>query len=290
MANFDIGAGPDEWIGLAASPDGSMLAAITDWGVRLWDLERGERVADVGAFAGSNLRDMAWAADSDHLAIAHDNHTGMVTVVDRTGTTVAEIAGQGSWAYVSSVAFVGDSDEVAMVTVPVRLTRDHLGIQAWDWRKNEITLEVGTLAEEIAADPTSNRVVATELLSGAAHIYDMETGERVQTLRGAGTVRSVAHSPDGERVALGAADGTVRVFDAETGRLDLVLRGHERAVVVASFSPDGTKLSSADEDGIVRVWALDVEELVTIARSRVTRSLDDAECRQYLRLERCTAA
>jgi hypothetical protein len=30
------------------------------------------------------------------------------------------------------------------------------------------------------------------------------------------------------------------------------------------------------------VWALDVDRLLEIARGRVTRSLTDAECRQYL--------
>jgi len=32
----------------------------------------------------------------------------------------------------------------------------------------------------------------------------------------------------------------------------------------------------------VHVWALDVDRLLEIARGRVTRSLTDAECRQYL--------
>jgi hypothetical protein len=32
----------------------------------------------------------------------------------------------------------------------------------------------------------------------------------------------------------------------------------------------------------VRVWALDSERLLQIARSRVTRSLTDEECRRYL--------
>ena len=288
MASVDIGAGPDEWIGLAASPDGSILATIADGGVRLWDLESGEHVADVEAMDGRFVVDLAWSEDSDHLAIAHDAHPARVTVVDRAGTAVAETAEDHSLEYVASLTFVGDGDEVAMVTLPARPTRDHLGIRAWDWRRNEVTLEVETLAEEIAADPTGNRVIATELLSGSAHIYDMETGELLQTLRGGGTAHSVAYSSDGERVALGAADGTVRMFDAETGRLDLILRGHDRAVVSVSFSPDGTKLSSADEGGTVRVWALEVDELVRIARSRVTRSLDDEECRQYLGQDRCS--
>jgi hypothetical protein len=35
------------------------------------------------------------------------------------------------------------------------------------------------------------------------------------------------------------------------------------------------------------VWALDVAELVELARRRLTRTLNDEECRQYLHLAAC---
>ena len=101
------------------------------------------------------------------------------------------------------------------------------------------------------------------------------------------SVYGINWSLDGTRIALAGADGTVRVFDADTGRLDLLLRGHDRAVNAVAFSPDGSRLVSIDEGGTVRVWALDLDALIAIARSRVTRSLDEEECRQYLHRETC---
>jgi hypothetical protein len=35
---------------------------------------------------------------------------------------------------------------------------------------------------------------------------------------------------------------------------------------------------------VVRVWALDLDDLIAIARREVTRELTDDECRQYLHL------
>lgn len=57
----------------------------------------------------------------------------------------------------------------------------------------------------------------------------------------------------------------------------------------ATFSPDSRRLASLDEGGAVRVWTLDLDELIQIARSRLTRGLADEECRQYLRQEGCEA-
>jgi hypothetical protein len=35
------------------------------------------------------------------------------------------------------------------------------------------------------------------------------------------------------------------------------------------------------------VWALDIDELIEIARSELTRTFTVEECRQYLHLARC---
>jgi len=40
-------------------------------------------------------------------------------------------------------------------------------------------------------------------------------------------------------------------------------------------------------DGNLRIWALELDDLITIARSELTRALSDAECRQYLHLDAC---
>ena len=55
--------------------------------------------------------------------------------------------------------------------------------------------------------------------------------------------------------------------------MPLTLYGNSGAVNRIVFNPDGTRLVSAGSDPVVYIYELDVEELVKIARSQLTRGL-----------------
>jgi eukaryotic-like serine/threonine-protein kinase len=67
-------------------------------------------------------------------------------------------------------------------------------------------------------------------------------------------VLSVAFSADGKRIASGSQDGTVKVWDAHTGKAALTLKGHNGPVYSVAFSADGKRIASGSEDRTVKVW------------------------------------
>jgi WD40 repeat protein len=78
----------------------------------------------------------------------------------------------------------------------------------------------------------------------------------------------------------------VTLFDVQTGEQLFTLDG-ECAVAGIDFSPDGSRLVTVDGCYTMKVWAHDIDDLLDLARQRVTRALTHEECRQYLHVDRC---
>ena len=73
-------------------------------------------------------------------------------------------------------------------------------------------------------------------------------------------VESVAYSPDGQLIASGSWDRTIRLWDANTGELLQTLEGHTGWVDSVAYSPDGQTIASGDRDNTIRLWDADTGE------------------------------
>jgi WD40 repeat protein len=67
-------------------------------------------------------------------------------------------------------------------------------------------------------------------------------------------VTAVAFSPDGQILASGSDDKTIKLWDLQTGVEIATLSGHDSYVQSVAFSPDGKTLVSGGYDKTVKVW------------------------------------
>ena len=92
--------------------------------------------------------------------------------------------------------------------------------------------------------------------------YDGKTLEPVRTISTTHAQRALAISSDGEWLASGGEDGSIRLWKLPDGILQAVLNGHEQPVFSLAFSPNGQWLASGGWDRLLNIWYVPQADLV----------------------------
>ncbi|MGD9359086.1 MAG: TIR domain-containing protein [Desulfobacterales bacterium] len=143
------------------------------------------------------------------------------------------------------------------------------GARVWDLQGRVIALlgDSHVRIEQAIFDP-SGRYVVTLALGGVPTIWEVCRNFQSRTLFHGKRITHVAGNADGSRLVTAANDGSLRLWDADFGRLIAALEFHQKPITHVEFSPDGSRLLSVAFDGTVKLWdASSAHEINSLCRN-----------------------
>jgi WD40 repeat protein/ABC-type multidrug transport system ATPase subunit len=211
---------------------------------------------NVITFSGhlTGVASLAWSPDNRTLALGStddvarllDTHTGKVSLLKSHTRDVYVVAWSPDGARLATGGF---DNRVRVWSADGQLVSthgEHHGIIAGlTWLEN---------GRNLASVSTDMQIIQWDAASGAQVFAANGDGE---------SLYNVTWSPDGNTLAAGAADKTVKLWGRD-GKLRSTMQGHAGEIYCIAWSPDGKLLATGADDDTVRLWSADGKALATL--------------------------
>lgn len=246
--------GHTDWINnITLSPSGENFASIADDGtIKLWNNESGLIRSADGFY--NHINNISISPDGKMLASA-SNVSIIWKITDGNIIKSFSTGSSDSW-----VAFLPNSQKFSLSS--------YKDLSFWEFSETDF-VQTGTIdylyANIVAYSPNQGAYATTSYSDTIDLWITMDGYSSPKALEGhTENITSLAFSPDGELLASGSEDNTIRLWNVINGSINKTLNQHLGAVTCITFSPDGKTLASGSDDGTIILWNIGDETLIKI--------------------------
>jgi WD40 repeat protein/serine/threonine protein kinase len=239
---------PFNSIAVAFSGDGRLATGVLGEGLKLWDSKTGGLLRAIpGPGHRHPISALAFSPSGERLASASFDRTVKVwdTATDKQLPTLDLHTGN-----VECVAFSPDSRRIAS-------GGEDLTVRIWDSATGQEVLGLrghagrcGCVAFSPDGRLASASIDRTIRIWDATPLRGNEEREVLTFQEHNDEIRSVAFSPDGQRIASASQDGPVKVWDSATGKMNFTFSDYTRIVFGLAWHPlGGQRIATVGFDG-----------------------------------------
>lgn len=256
-------------VGVSFSPDGQTIASgSADKTIKLWSI------------SGKLLKtfpetDQVWSVEisPDGRTLASASNDKTVKLWSIQGKLLRTLRGHEN--IVSDVSFSPDGKTLASSgydgTIKLWNTTNGNLLQSI---KDIDVIKVRGAIYGVDFSPDNQTLASTGFYDGQVKIWNLK-GKLLKILKipekkqiidnpEQKIVSSVKFSPDGEILASGSYDGTIKLWRVKEGNLIETIAAHQDQIYGIAFSSNSEMIASASRDKSVRLWKLDGTPLATL--------------------------
>lgn len=249
--------GHTDWLGnIAFSPDEKLLASAgRDGTLRVWRVADGKEREQLRFIAPTDptTGEPSWltgvAFSPDGKLIAAGSTDGTVRVFDATtGDLLQTLEGHTGWVVIRGVEFAPDGKILASASLDgtIRLWDPRTGAQRGVFERR------GLRVLAISWHPDGDLLVSSSDEGAEVLVWNRQSGEVVRSLRsGQGLVTALTYSLDGQMLATGSINGTMRLHLLAENR-QLTLTGGSPSSQSIAFVSDTDMVAISDTGNVVK--------------------------------------
>jgi WD40 repeat protein len=221
---------------VAFSPDGRQaLSGSYDKTVKLWDLATGDEIRSIGH--SNAVNSVAFSPDGKQALSTADDGINLWELP--SGKAILKI-GRGSF---HQAVFSPDGRQALGLAY---------NLSAFDISSGKLVRRFDSIASnpnletiQTAFSPDGSRIVSG---GNVTEIWEVTTGRGMLRVPEGTGITSIAFSSDGSKILSGHLDKTVKLLDADTGKLIRSFTGHTGFIKSVALSRDGKQALSLGSD------------------------------------------